>query len=223
MDAEHLFGMIAVAEEQQQAVKAALDGLAEERAAAAKERAMMAQVLLAVNGAAEGVRKAAGEAVAASMRQSLGEASERAAAALGEAARPVLGDLAGYVNAANAAKGQLNGAVAAFNWKWALVAGGATAGGIAAVVLTGWLANAWQWHQVESLSEQKAQLRAEVGELEASVAALEKKGGRIVMNTCGGRLCIEASNNQGNAAPKWGAGLWQDKQKGVTLVIPKGY
>ena len=71
MDAEHLFGMIAVAEEQQQAVKAALDGLTEERAAAAKERAMMAQVLIAVNGAAEGVRRAAGEAVGASVRQSL--------------------------------------------------------------------------------------------------------------------------------------------------------
>ena len=77
------------------------------------------------------------------------------------------------MNAANAAKGQLNGAVAAFGWKWALVAGGATAGGIAAVVLTGWLANAWQWHQVESLSEKRAQLRAEVIELETTLSALE--------------------------------------------------
>ena len=66
---EQLFAMMAIAEEQQAAVKTALDGLAEERAAIARERRYMDQAMLAVNKAAEGLKTAAGEAVAEALQE----------------------------------------------------------------------------------------------------------------------------------------------------------
>lgn len=235
MDAQQqLFGLMAVAEEHQKAVKAALDGLTAERAALAKERAAVAQAAASVAGVAGEVRKAAaeavpaiqkaaGEAVGASVRQSLAGASEAAAKALGEASRPIVGQLSGVVQAAGEAEGKLSGAVAAFGWRWAMLAGGAAAGGIVAVLLAAWLAVWWQRHQVEQLAEQKAALLGEVAQLQANVAALEKRGGRIVLSTCGGRLCIEASSDQGGGTEKWKGGIWSNKETGVQLVIPRGY
>ena len=191
MDAQQqLFGMMAIAEEQQKAVKAAIDGLAAERVAVAKERAAMAQVLLAVNNAAQGVRKAAGEAVATLVAESLSGASKAAAEALGEASKPVIDRLAGVVKAASNAEGRLNGAVAAFGWKWAMVAGSTAAGAIAALLLAAWISVGWQRHQVESLS-------AEVAELKATAADLAKRGGRIELTACGDkkRLCTRVETD----------------------------
>lgn len=221
---EQLFGLMAVAEEQQKAVKAALDGLAAERAALAKAAAALAGVAGEVRKAAAeaipAIEDAADEAVGASVRRSLAGASAAAAKALGEASRPIVERLSGVVQAAGEAEGKLSGAVAAFGWRWAMLAGGAAAGGIVAVLLAAWLAVWWQRHQVESLSEQKAALLGEVAQLQANVAALEKKGGRIVMATCGGRLCIEASGDQGGGGK---SGVWKNKETGVQLVIPRGY
>ena len=184
MDAQQqLFGMMTIAEEQQKAVKAAIDALAAERAAVAKERASMAQVLTAVNNAAQGVRRAAGEAVASSVAESMSGASRAAAEALGEAAKPVIDRLSGVVKAASNAEGKLNDAVAAFGWKWAMVAGGAAAGGILTVLVVAWISVGWQRHQVETLS-------AEVTELKATVADLAKRGGRADLTTCDKRLCV---------------------------------
>lgn len=192
MDAEQqLFQMMTVLEDQQKAVQAAIQGLVAERAAVAKERASMAQVLTAVNNAAQGVRMAAGEAVASSVAKSLSGASKAATEALGEAAKPVIDSLSGVVKEAKNAEGKLNDAVAAFGWKWAMVAGGAAAGGILTVLLAAWISVGWQRHQVETLS-------AEVIELKATVADLAKRGGRADLSTCGekGRFCARVETDQ---------------------------
>lgn len=179
MDAEQqLFGMMAVLEEQQKAVKAAIDGLAAERAATTKERAFMAQVLVAVNNAAGGVRKAVGDAAAVSVTESLAGASEAAAGALGEASKPVVERLERVAKAVIGAESRLNGAVAAFGWRWAMVAGGAAAGAILTVLLVAWISVGWQRHQVETLSEEVAQLKA-------TAADLAKRGGRADFTSCG--------------------------------------
>ena len=52
--------------------------------------------------------------------------------------------------------------------------------------------------------------------------ALAKKGARIKMTDCGGRLCIVASKNQGEGASDW-HGNWNNAQTGQTFVIPQGY
>lgn len=227
---QQLFGLMAVAEEHQKAVKAAIDGLTAERAALAKERAAVAQAAASVAGVASDVKravaeaipamqKAAGEAVGASVRQSLAGASDAATKALGEAVKPIVGSLSGVVQAAHDAEGSMRNAGAWFAWKWVAVA----AGGLAGVCLVAYASLAWQLHQVSNLREEKAKLAADVAQMQANVSALEKKGGRIVMATCGGRLCIEASSNQGAGAEQWKGANWSNKKTGVQLVIPRGY
>ena len=233
MDAQQqLFGLMAVAEEHQKAVTAALDGLAAERAALAKERVAVAQAAASVAGVAGEVRKAAseavpaiqkaaGDAVGASVRQSLAGASETAANALSAAARPVIGNLSGVVQAAGEAERSLKNAGQWFAWKWVAVA----AGGLAGVCLVAYAALAWQLHQVGSLNDEKAALQADVAELQANVAALEKRGGRIRLDKCGpdGRLCVEIARDQGSGGQVPYAGSWQSSDKQRQYVIPRGY
>lgn len=235
MDAQQqLFGLMAVAEEHQKAVNAALERLAAERVALAQERAAVAQAAASVAGAAGEVRKAAaealpaiqkaaGEAVGASVRQSLAGASEAAAKALSEASSPIVGQLSGVVKAASQAEGQLSGAVAAFGWRWAMLAASTAAGGIVALMLAAWLTVWWQRYQVEQLTEKRQALAEEVARLQATVSDLEKRGGRVTLATCGGRLCIEASPNQGKGAENWAGAWWKMYSTGVPFVIPKGY
>jgi len=227
---QQLFGLMTIAEEQQKAVKAAIDGLTAERTELAKERAALTQAVAKVAGVAGDVKRAAanavpameraaGEAVGTSVRQSLAGASQTAANALGEAAKPVIRSLSGVVQAAQDAEGSMRSAGAWFAWKWVAVA----AGGLIGVCLVAYASLAWQLHQVSILRDDRAALAADVAQMQANVSALEKKGGRIVMTTCGGRLCIEASSNQGAGAEQWKGGNWSTKQTNVQLVIPRGY
>lgn len=212
MDAQ-LYGLMTLAEEQQKAVKVAIDGLAAERAALTKERA-------AVRAAAESIpamQKAVGEAVSASVRESLAGASDSAAKALGDAAQPVIGSLSSVVQAAHNAESSIRNAGAWFAWKWVALA----AGGMLGVCAMAYASLAWHFYQVEGLRYQKAELEADVAQMQANVAVLEKKGGRIVITTCGERLCILASTNQGKGAEKW-VGHWSNSD-GVPAVIPRGY
>lgn len=196
---QQLFGLMAVAEEHQKAVNAALDGLTAERAALAKERAAVVQAAASLAGVASEVRQAAGEAgpilqkaLGASVRESLVGASETAAKALGEACKPLVGQLSGVVKAAGLAEGKLSGAVAAFGWRWAMLAGGAVAGGIVAVLLAAWLAVWWQRSQLEQLAEQKIALLGEVARLQGQAEDWAKRGGRAKLEQCGpaNRLCV---------------------------------
>jgi hypothetical protein len=75
-----------------------------------------------------------------------------------------------------------------------------------------------RWY-VPQPDEMKA-LRAERDQLQASIEDLSKRGARIVMTTCGKRLCIEASTDQGKSVIDWSRAWYAD---GVPLVIPKGY
>ncbi len=234
MDAQQqLFGLMTVAEEHQKAVKAAIDGLAAERAALAKERVAVAQAAASVAGVAGDVKraaaeaipamqKAAGEAVDASVRQSLAGASEIAAKALGEAAQPVIDSLSGVVKTVCEAEGSMRKAGAWFAWKWVAVA----AGGLVGVCLVAYASLAWQLHQISSLRDEKAALAADVVQMQANVSAWEKKGGRITLDSCDdsgkSRLCIPVSTNQGKGYEDYKA-PFNNAKSGVQYVIPRGY
>lgn len=240
---DELFGMMKIAKTQQEAVKAALDGLATERAAMAKDRAALAAALAqqteavkqaagsvsgvagevrrAANEAIPGLQKAASAAVDDAVSKSLAGASETAASALSAAARPVIGNLSGVVQAAGEAERSLKNAGQWFAWKWVAVAGG----GVVGVCLVAYAALAWQLHQVSSLNDEKAALQADVAQLQANVAELEKKGGRIRLDKCGpdNRLCVEIARDQGSGGQVPYAGAWQSSDKQRQYVIPRGY
>lgn len=205
MDEQQIFGLMAIAEEHQKAVAAAIAGLTAERAALAKERALLAQV-------AQGIQKATGEAVSAAVRQSLDGASETAVTAFTKAAGPFAGEVRKVAEQASAAAEKVDRAAQWLGMKAVAVA----AGCIVIVGLAAWGIVAWERHQVVDLKKQIAQERA-------TVAMLTKDGGRLVTNSCDGRLCIEVSSNQGTSdgsAVKLGG--WTTKN-GRVYVIPKGY
>jgi len=200
MDAQQqLFTLMALAEEQQKAVQAAIEGLADERAALAKERAAVARAAASVADVAGEVRKvtadavpalkrAAGEAVDASVKQSLAGAAEAAVRALDQAAKPVIGRLSGVVQAASEAESSMRRAGAWFAWKWVAVAGGGAIG----VCLLAYASLAWQLHQVNSLHDEKAELQEEIVQLQANANEWAKQGGRVKLERCGeaSRLCV---------------------------------
>jgi hypothetical protein len=205
MDAQkQLFTLMALAEEQQKVVQAAIEGLASERAALAKERAAVARAVASVAGVADEVRKAAadavpalkraaGEAVDASVKQSLAGAAEAAVQALDQAAKPVIGRLSGVVQAASEAEGSMRRAGAWFAWKWVAVAGGGAVG----VCLLAYASLAWQLHQVNSLHDEKAELQEEIFQLQANANEWTKQGGRVKLERCGDalRLCVRVNKN----------------------------
>lgn len=241
MDSEQqLYALMAAVEDEQRAVAKALEGLARERTAFAKERAALAEeraelanaaermakladkVTTATQQAAPRLQEAAGAAAGAAVRLSLAEISGTALGALKKAAEPVLGTINGVAQAAREADGTLTRSLKGFGWKLAATVGGLSAVAVLVVFVSAWSMVGWQLRQVAGLVEQRAALEGEVQQLQANVAALAKKGGRIVMNECGGRLCIEASSNQGEGSERWRT-YWRNEKTGVGFVIPRGY
>lgn len=208
-DHDKLGAMFAVMEEQQAAVKAAIAGLAQERKA-------MVTAIDALKGTAGTLQKATGDAAARAVGESIGEAPKTAVAALNQA-----------VGALDEATSQVRSAGAWLTFK----AAAAVAGVGLVLVLTMYglgrfmLPSEAERQEVRDLRAQKAELRESIAEMEANIARLNKRGGKIQMTTCGGRLCIEASPNQGtddqgNPLPL-GGWYTTDKRK-LHLVIPNG-
>ena len=67
------------------------------------------------------------------------------------------------------------------------------------MLIAAWLSVWWQRHQVETLIEQKAQLQAEVAELQTNAQDWTKRAGRAKLDKCGdaGRLCVRVDKTTG--------------------------
>jgi hypothetical protein len=191
-----------------------------------------ASVEQAASNAAPALQKAAEKAVGAAvdiaLQRALDNASGVAATLIDAAARPTLDQLSSVADKAQQAEQQLNKAAASFGWKWAALAGAALALTLATFMLVAWMSIWLQRFQVTELAAQKNQLQGEVAQLQAQVDVLAKRGARIKLARCGGRLCIEASSDQGKGdgkdkgGPEW-SGPWKNGKNGAALVIPNGY
>ena len=84
-----------------------------------------------------------------------------------------------------------------------------------------WASLTWQRHEVAELMEQRTAIEADIAEMKVTQAALAKKGARFKTSTCGGRLCVAVSTDQGQSTVDW-TQAWHGAD-GVPLVIPKGY
>jgi len=193
---EQLFGLIEAAETQQQAAAAAI-------AAMAKERRELAATVEAIKNATgtlqNGLQDAAGRAVRDSLNQSL-ESAEKVA----NRTVRVLDEAAGKVRDAGT---------------WVSLKT-AAAVGLVGVLTIGAVYGIGRYMVSSTLADVQA-LRAEKVELQANVDDLARRGGRAKLTTCGGRLCIEASSNQGEGYETWGS-PWK-AQNGANLVILRGY
>ncbi len=204
---DKIFGLIAAVEEHQEAAKAAIDGLAVERAA-------LAQVV-------QGIRKAAGEAVAGAAKQSLAGASETAVAAFSEASKPFLQKVEDVADKADKAADRVKSAARWIGVKAVAFAVAVAVGCIVVVGLAAWISLAWEHHRANDLSAKAVQLRAQIAQERAqiekeraTVAELDKRDGKAKLNRCGPgrRLCVQVDTKAGT----FGNGH-------ATYMVIKGY
>jgi len=168
-----LFGLMAVAEEQQAAVREALAGLAAQQVALERQQARLEQQAEAVRAEAVGLRRIAGEVgpgLARSTREATETAVERglagagttATAAVQRAAQPLLDGLAGVAAQAGAAEAALRRVVGWATWR--LLGQGVLA--VACLVGLLWLLQAsgwwWGWRALEEVQAQKVAVQDEL-------------------------------------------------------------
>jgi cell division protein FtsB len=167
---EGLYGLMAVAQEQQQAVQTALAGLAQRETALA---ATVARLQTLEHALVPAVQKAAHAGAVAAMQRGLADASQTV--------------LAGMTTQAAAAETRLRNAVAWFTWRWAALAGAL----VLAVAIAAWSVVAWQRSQIAALQVEREQWTAEVDAAQATVAQLEKKtGGVHYLDAANGRFIV---------------------------------
>ena len=158
------------------------------------------------------------EGVETALHATLTTASQRAERAFEEAGRPLLHTLAGITKAAEETEERLQRAVKTFRWKWGAIAGGAALAAVVAVILGVWLTTSllMSWRSAEL-----EQLNAEIAQRKVRLEELDRRGGKIELTDCDGRLCAYASTNQGKGYKDWKA-PWSGRND-LPLVILRGY
>jgi hypothetical protein len=176
-DAEKkLYLLMEIAEQQQQAVKAALAALEARQTTLVKTSAQLQTVMQTMLPAAEAAaRKGATEAVKAALEN----ASKTATDAVAKSCQPLLAGLAGVTGQASAAEDKLKGAVEWFGWRWAALAASTACGAILALLLSAWGMVWWQRAQLAEVKAERAKLGDEVAAAKSTLAALEKRTGGV--------------------------------------------
>ncbi|MFZ6864765.1 hypothetical protein ACO0K7_19250 [Undibacterium sp. Ji67W] len=182
-----------------------------------------ASAAMAAQESTPALEKAIKGATREAVTDSLTGASEKAVAAVSVAAAPVLQQFSELTNSINQAKNKLDESIGNLGWKWMVLCVGIALGMVAFVAVVVWSTVWYQRDKISTLTQQKEALQTEVAELQVNVDKLAKKGGRIKITNCEGRLCIEVNRNQGATAPNWDRAEWHAKNNGVPLVIPMGY
>jgi hypothetical protein len=187
-------------------------------AAAAAMNAASGEVKQAGAAVVPAVAHATAQAVEASMKRAFADIATPARGALDQAVKPVIEKFSGLELRAVQMEATARNALTWFSTKWIVL----TAAGFVGMSAMAWASVAWQRHEVSELTAQKSALETDIAEMQVNAEALAKKGARIKMTDCGGRLCIVASKNQGEGASDW-HGNWNNAQTGQTFVIPQGY
>jgi len=198
---QRLFGLMAVAEEQQAAVREALDGLAAARTGLAQERAHLGEAVEAVRTEAGWLRTTAGDlgpnlawrtevAAKEAVKEELAGAGTLAVKAVEAAAQPLLTQLSGVAAQAGAVEAGLRRVAAWASWR--LLGRGVAVVALLAGLL--WLADlsVWWWTEI-------GVLRGIRDELAAQRTRLVQEGLLAKINRCdpGHRPCIRVNEAAG--------------------------
>lgn len=220
--------LLEMAEDNQQAVQDAIACFTAEREAFTKERFALAKVSANsaqmqdtfrhfTSQAIPALETAVQDAVNTSV---LGVSSISTSNAIGSAAKPILERFSSIAEMADVLQGKVNAATQRFAWQWTTM----LLLGLASTVLVAYVS----LHEIKNdraaLAQEKAAFAAEVAQMQSTVLALERRGGRIRMDRCGpeNRLCIEVSTDQGRGRETL-KGAWYDINKQTSYVIPRGY
>lgn len=197
---DQLSALFAAALEQQEAAKAAVADLAQERKA-------LGAAVEAIKNASSSLQATTSNAASKAVVESLGLAPKLAATALNTATETL-----------DEAADKVRNAGAWISWKFALVFALAGAAAVATNYAIGRFTLPDQ-AEIETLQSEKA-------ELEANIEDLHKRGGKIKLDKCGpnNRLCVEITPSQGaNKGQADFQGSWVSNDGSRRFVIPKGY
>jgi hypothetical protein len=139
---------------------------------------------------------------------------------LGNAAKPILERFSSIAEMTDTLQGKVSAATQRLAWQWTLV----VVLGLLSTMAVAYFSIQAIKNDREQLAQERAAFSAEVAQMQSTVLALERRGGRIRLDRCGSesRLCIEVSTDQGRGRETL-KGAWYDNVKQVYLVIPRGY
>jgi len=220
--------LLEMAEDNQQAVQDAIACFTAEREAFTKERLALAKVSANsaqmqdtfrhfTSQAIPALETAVQDAVNTSV---LGVSAISTSNAIGSAAKPILERFSSIAEMADVLQEKVNAATQRFAWQWITM----LLLGLASTVLVGYVSLREIKSDRAALAQEKAAFAAEVAQMQSTVLALERRGGRVRMDRCGpeSRLCIEVSTDQGRGRETL-KGAWYDSNKQTSYVIPRGY
>ena len=179
---QELFGLMAVAQEQQQAAAVALERLEAQRAGLEQTieqaRAAVREMEMAGKASALIIEKATRLAVSEAVSGALVAVRDETVKTLGGSVKPAVSALEGVTGRAEQAEQRLSQAAASFSWQW-----GALWAGTAALLLL----------VVLGIVLLVVPSPKEIAELRAKAEYLEERGGKVVLTECGPkqRLCAE--------------------------------
>lgn len=183
---QELFGLMTVAQEQQQAAAVALERLEAQRAelnqTIEQARAAVREMEMAGKASALIIEKATRLAVSEAVSGALVAVRDETVKTLGGSVKPAVSALEGVTGRAEEAEQRLSQAAASFSWQW-----GALWAGTAALLLA----------VVLGIVLLVVPTPDEIARLQAEVANLEARGGKMNLITCGSerRLCVEIDLN----------------------------
>lgn len=174
---ERIFALLGIVEDQQTAVRAGIQGLAQERAAMATERVALVEqaermksltdkLTTAISQAIPQMAESAGEASQKAFRRMLAAMAQEMAANVAKSAEPELAKFKTAVAEAGAVQSQLGAAVKDFRRKWAWAVAFAIAGLVLAAALVAYGTVWWQLRELGQLEAQRDKLRTEVNALQ---------------------------------------------------------
>ena len=178
MDAEKkLYGLMAIAEEQQKAVEAGAKALAEERAKLQAEREALKQAVAALQATAQGIPFELQKATKQALSGATVAASEAATKAMKTATAGIQNEMASVKLTASDAANIMRSAFSQYQWKWTayLVA-------VSLVLVGGGLF----WASI---------LKNDIVQMRHQAQELANVGGKAKIVNCEGRKCIQVEKS----------------------------
>ena len=197
---QELFGLMAVAQEQQQAVSEALKNLEDRQVALnaviARAGAAVEEMNRAGHASALIIEKATRIAVEKAVQAALADVQQQTQSTLGDSVNPAVKALQGVTARAEKAEESLHQAASSISWKWAAIWAATSCMLLASIV---------------GLSMLLVPSPNEIADLRADAAALEAQGGRVQLSVCGDskRLCAridpkaEKGDQYGQNGQRW--------------------
>ena len=235
-DAEQaLFGLMAVAEEQQAGVRDALAGFAAQREALERQEVLLegcaaliqtevARLRRATDEVGPGLALATRGAAVAAVEQGLAGAGRTATAAVEGAARPMLERLEGVAAEAERVEASLRRTVAWASWRllgWGVVVVGCLAGLLWGAHLSVWW---WSERDMARLQEQRSLLQSEIAGLQAALqTAPDIKAVADIQARVGiEQIALQAQQQQAQVLTLWVAAQQRAEEQGRDQEVRAG-